>query len=262
MPEEDPPMNLQERLSEAVRHYWHTRLSQAKKQGSVSGVKDYAGRADVTGGKHMDGFASLICDLVKESGISSDCVFSDKKKELPGFFRPTKDWDLIVVANSNLLAAMELKSHAGPSYGNNCNNRVEEALGNATDLWTAFREQTFAPSIRPWAGYLMFLEDSKGSSSPIKAREPQFKIRPEFRDTAYETKKMSVSYAKRYELFCRKLVLERLYDSACFITSDREGGLEGKYTEPAQDLRFADFVASLVGKATEYVKAKQLHGGA
>lgn len=251
-------MNLEERLSGAVKHYWETRLSQAEKQGSVTGVKDYAGRADVTGGRHMDGFAELICDLLKESGISSDAIFSDKKKELPGFFRPTKDWDLIVVADKNLLAAMELKSHAGPSFGNNCNNRVEEALGNATDLWTAFREQTFVPSIRPWVGYLMLLEDSSGSTTPVKAKEPQFQIRPEFRDAEYEKRHLSVSYARRYELLCRKLALERLYDSACFLMSDREGGLKGKYTEPAADLSFANFVASLVGKAAEYIKAKQL----
>src|SRR5262249_17139040 len=193
-------MNLQERLSEAGRHYWQTRLSQAEKQGSITGVKDYAARADVTGGKHMDDFAKLICDLLEESGISSGCIFSNNKKEIPGFFRPTKDWDLIVVAAGNLLAAMELKSQAGPSFGNNCNNRVEDAIGNATDLWTAFREQTFVPSVRPWAGYLMLLEESKGSITPIKAKEPQFKIRPEFRDAAYEAKRLSVSYAKRYEL--------------------------------------------------------------
>lgn len=251
-------MNLQKRLSGAVRHYWQTRLSQSEKQGSVSGVKDYAGRADVTGGKHMDGFAELICDLLKESGISSECVFAANKKELPGFFRPTKDWDLVVVAGRNLLAAMELKSHAGPSYGNNCNNRVEEALGNATDLWTAFREQTFVPSIRPWVGYLMLLENSKGSTTPVKAKEPQFKIRAEFRDAEYEKKRLSVSYARRYELLCRKLVLERLYDSACFLMSDRDTGLRGEYIEPAPDLSFATFVASLVGKASAYVKSKQL----
>jgi len=251
-------MNLQIRLSEAVRHYWQTRLSQAEKQGSATGVKDYAGRADVTGGKHMDGFASLISDLLKESGISPECIFADTKKEIPGFFRPTKDWDLIVVAEGNLIAAMELKSHAGPSYGNNCNNRVEEALGNATDLWTAFREQTFVPSIRPWVGYLMLLEHSNGSTTPVKAKEPQFRIRPEFRDAEYEKKRLAVSYARRYELLCRKLALERLYDSACFLMSEREGGLRGNYTEPAADLAFAQFVASLIGKAAEYVKSRQL----
>lgn len=251
-------MNVQKRLSDAVRHYWQTRLSQSEKQGSITGVKDYAGRADVTGGKHMDGFAGLICELLKDSGISPECIFTENRKELPGFFRPTKDWDLIVVADGNLLAAMELKSHAGPSYGNNCNNRVEEALGNATDLWTAFREETFVPSIRPWVGYLMLLEDSSGSTMPVKAKEPQFKIRPEFRDAEYEKKRLSVSYAKRYELLCRKLVLERLYDSACFLMSDQKGGLRGKYTEPASDLTFSNFVASLVGKAAEYAKAREL----
>jgi hypothetical protein len=41
----------------------------------------------------------------------------------------------------------------------------------------------------------------------------------------------------------------------------REFGLRGKYTEPAADLRFSDFVASLIDKATEYIKSKQLKAG-
>jgi len=41
---------------------------------------------------------------------------------------------------------------------------------------------------------------------------------------------------------------------------DRESGLQGKFTEPAADLRFADFAASLIGKAAEYKKAKELEG--
>jgi len=253
-------VNLEERLAGAVRHYWQTRLKQKETQGSVTGVQDYGARADVTGGKHMDGFASLICDLIAESGIGAECIHKGSRSDLPGYFRPAKDWDLVVVADKRLLALMEFKSQAGPSYGNNCNNRVEEALGNATDLWTAFRENTFGDSKAPWAGYLMLLEDAAGSTSPVRVAEPHFKIRPEFRDSNYEKTRKSVSYAKRYELFCRKLVLERLYSSACLIMSDRESGLLGKFTEPSADLRFTDFVASLTGKATEYKKAKELEG--
>jgi len=37
---------------------------------------------------------------------------------------------------------------------NNFNNRVEEALGSATAIWTAYREGTFKPSQRPWIGWL------------------------------------------------------------------------------------------------------------
>jgi hypothetical protein len=56
-----------------------------------------------------------------------------------------------------IATVIEVKAHVG-SFGNNFNNRVEEALGNATDFWSAYREATFAPSARPWLGYLMMLE--------------------------------------------------------------------------------------------------------
>jgi hypothetical protein len=59
---------------------------------------------------------------------------------LPGFFRPTKLWDMLVIHEGKLIAAIELKSQVGPSFGNNFNNRTEEAIGNAHDLWTAYRE--------------------------------------------------------------------------------------------------------------------------
>ena len=41
---------------------------------------------------------------------------------LPGYFRPTKLWDLLVTYKGQLIAAIELKSHVGPSFGNNFNN--------------------------------------------------------------------------------------------------------------------------------------------
>ena len=55
-----------------------------------------------------------------------------------------------MVVDGTLLAAFEFKSQVGPSFGNNFNNRTEEALGSATDLWTAFREGAFQTSQRPW----------------------------------------------------------------------------------------------------------------
>ena len=69
--------------------------------------------------------------------------FSRVSVELPGFFRPTKEWDIVVVSDNNLIAAIELKSQIGPSFGNNFNNRTEEALGTAMDIWTAYREGAF-----------------------------------------------------------------------------------------------------------------------
>ena len=65
---------------------------------------------------------------------------------------------MVVVSGSNLVAAVEVKSQVG-SFGNNFNNRVEEALGNATDFWTAYGKGIFKPSQKPWLGYLFMLEE-------------------------------------------------------------------------------------------------------
>ena len=88
----------------------------------------------------MDGFIALITELILEAGIKQEHIFHNTALELPGFFRPTKEWDLLVVRDSQLILALETKSQVGPSFGNNFNNRTEEAMGSALDLWTAFRE--------------------------------------------------------------------------------------------------------------------------
>src|SRR5262249_20451246 len=145
---------------------------------------------------------------------------ADKQKgtELPGYFRATKDWDLIVVADGQLVASIEFKSQVGPSFGNNFNNRTEEAIGNATDLQVAFREGAFRPSQRPWLGFFMLLEECDRSLTPVRVEEPHFSVFPEFKHA---------SYAKRYELLCERLVRERLYDAACFVLSSRVEGPNG-----------------------------------
>jgi hypothetical protein len=137
----------------------------------------------------------------------------------------------VAVADRTLLAVVELKSQVG-SFGNNFNNRTEEAIGNATDLWTAYREGAFKSSPRPWLGYFMMLEDAAGSTRPVGVREMHFKAFKEFRGT---------SYSDRYALLCKRLVLERLYDAACLILSSRETGPNGDYREPDAQLSFKLF---------------------
>ena len=138
----------------AVKHFWATRESQALKQGGATGAKDQGFRAAVTGGKQMDGFVNLVLVLLCDAGIEEACVYCERNLEVPGYYRPEKRWDLIVVADETLLASIEFKSQVGPSFGNNFNNRTEEALGSATDLWAAYREGAFRESQRPWLGYL------------------------------------------------------------------------------------------------------------
>jgi hypothetical protein len=234
--------NLQDRLAKAVQHYWLTRESQSKKQ-EGSGRSDQGLRGAVTGGAQMDGFIDLLTEIIVDAGINQRHVFHNKNLELPGFFRPTKEWDLLVVRDGQLILALEAKSQVGPSFGNNFNNRTEEAIGSALDLWTAYREGAFNNTIKLWLGYLFLLEDCIESQSTVRVKEPHFSVFKEFK---------GASYAKRYELFCRKLMRERHYNASAFLLSDRRAGLSGSYRQPAEDLTFELYARSLAAHVAAY----------
>jgi hypothetical protein len=236
-------------MRQAVRFYWETRTTQLEKQAG-SGAKDQGLRSAVTGGAQMDGFIGLLAKLVIDAGVDRKHIYYKESLELPGYFRPTKQWDFLVVVKGHLVAALEAKSQVGPSFGNNFNNRTEEAMGSALDLWTAFREKAFGTGVRPWLGYMFLLDDCPKSRGSVAVKEPHFKVFDEFRNS---------SYARRYELFCRRLVLERHYDSAAFLLSGSRAGLQGDYLEPAADLSFQKFAQSLVAQVAAFSgRIKQL----
>ena len=234
---------------EAVKFYWKTRTSQVEKQRKAGG-SDQGLRGAVTGGAQMDGFIELLTKLTVEAGIDRSHIFYQNSLELPGYFRPNKKWDFIVAVKGQLVAALEAKSQVGPSFGNNSNNRAEKAIFKALDVWTAFRKSPFGAAVRPWIGYMFLLEDCPRSTAPVGVKEPHFKVFPEFRNS---------SYAKRYELFCRRLVLEKHYDNSAFLMSNSERGLRGEYSEPAADLTFQTFAKSLVAHVAAFSgRIKQL----
>jgi len=230
---------LPQRTGRAVTHYWKTRSAQRRKQEQI-GKADQGFRGAVTGGAQMDGFIDLFTELIKQAGIEERFIFRKRAVELPGFFRPTKEWDLLVVKEQALIAVIEAKSQVGPSFGTNFNNRTEETMGSALDLWTAFRERAFLQSPPPFLGYFFMLEESRASNRPVRISEPHFKTFPEF---------VGASYMNRYELFCRKLVLERHYTASAYITSTSQDGINGEFKTPAEDLSIERFAKVLVAHA-------------
>lgn len=231
--------DLDRRLIAAIVQFWQQRGKQSKRQGGKNRDKDRGNRSAVTGGKHLDGFRELIATILEAAGLQRATIYWRERTELPGWFRAEKSWDLLIVADNKLVAIVEFKSQVG-SFGNNFNNRTEEAVGNAADLWAAYEEGAFKPSERPWLGYLMMLEDAPQANKPVRVREPHFKVFPEFKD---------VSYAERYNQLLIKLVRSRLYDACCFLMSSREGGLKGLYREPNAELSFHTLVTSLLARA-------------
>jgi hypothetical protein len=224
---------------EAVKAFWGNRSAAAAKQREL-GREDQGERAGVTSGKNMDGFLALIQDLVRGNGLSDAHMMVGRRVlTLPGFFRPTKLWDLLVINEDRLVAALELKSQVGPSFGNNFNNRTEEALGTAVDLWTAYREGAFGHEApRPFLGWLLLVEDSPGSRSAVADKSPHFPLFPEFR---------GASYLDRYNLLCRKLVQEQLYTAATLLASPRTAASSGAYAELAELTGLRTFVTIFAG---------------
>lgn len=239
--------DLDKQVRRAIRHFWKTRENQSRKQGSQTGKKDTGARSAVTGGKHLDGFVQLCRDLLIEAGLPDASLHWQSRMELPGFFRPEKRWDLLAIVEGQLVAILEFKTQVG-SFGNNFNNRSEESIGNATDLWAAYREGAFRPSQRPWLGYLFLLEESEKSLKPVSVKEPHFAVFEEFHET---------SYAKRYEILLTKLLRERLYDGACLLMSNAKGGKRGAFKAPNEELSFHAFAASLMGHASAFNKCRK-----
>lgn len=225
----------------AVRKFWSGRKKAAKKQ-LAGGKTDQGERSAVTAGNNMNGFIDLVVDIVHANGlVDADIMLQRRLLTLPGFFRPTKLWDLLVMNKGRLVAAIEFKSQVGPSFGNNANNRCEEALGTALDLKTAFREGAFGGSRKPFVGYLVLLEDAPASRKPVTDMSPNFPLFPEFR---------GASYADRYNILCKKLMTEELYTAAAVILSPRSAVKSGVYSEMCAVTALEAFLTTLGGHIT------------
>lgn len=178
-------VNYERKVCEAVQAFWNNRASAREKQ-LESGKTDQGERAGVTAGKNMDGFVELVLDIVRANGLAHADIHQNKGLlTLPGFFRPTKLWDLLVISEGQLIAAVEFKSQVGPSFGNNFNNRAEEAIGTAHDFWTAYRDGAFGEQPRPFIGWLMLVEDAPASRAAVQECSPHFPVFLEFKGASY-----------------------------------------------------------------------------
>lgn len=234
--------DLESEVSDAVQWYWETLSGQAETQ-RESEDSTRGRRAEVLGGMQMDGFAGLIEDIIVDVGVPRDSVKHDYYATLPGFFRHEKEWDTAVVHDGELLAVIEYKSQAS-SFGNNLNNRAEEALGNNTDIIEAYEEGVFAPSPQPFIGHLMLMADNEESRNVPGVREPNFKVDDEFR---------GATYVDRMELLCLRMVRKRLVNESAFILSDEEQGLNGEHWQPNEELKFGRFARALASHVAGHI---------
>jgi hypothetical protein len=223
---------LNQRVQEAVQAFWDDRKRQQAKQ-IKAGRIDAGTRGAVTGGTQMGALELVVHDILVAAGLDRVHVKTRTGLELPGYYRPEKKWDLLAVTDDRLVMAIEFKSQVGPSFGNNFNNRTEEAIGNAEDIWTAYREGRFGHHPPPFLGYLFLLEDCPKVHAPVT---PALK---------------NSSYAQRYEVLCDRLLLERKYNAACLILATNADPTRA--TSPSHALSFSTFAAAVHAHARFFV---------
>ena len=235
------PLDLvgyERKAKDGIKAFWGNREKARQKQ-IEAGKVDQGERSGVTGGKNLDGFVSLILDFVTANGLAPTDVHQKRALvTLPGYFRPTKLWDLVVIHKGHLVAAIELKSQVGPSFGNNFNNRTEEAIGTAHDLWTAYREGAFGKQPRPFVGWLMVVEDAPKSRSSVKDKSVHFPVFADFQ---------GASYLQRYDILCQRLTQESLYTAASVIATPKAAVNSGAYAELSELTGLKSFVSSFAG---------------
>ncbi|MFI1443282.1 PaeR7I family type II restriction endonuclease [Streptomyces fructofermentans] len=188
----------------------------------------------VRGGKHFDTIAALLAKFFLDAGYPPADIRISKKQhlELPGHYRPQKQWDVVVAHGNTLVAAFELKALGGPSFGNNYNNRIEEALGSAVDLQRAALADLY-PGEKPWLGYFFIMEDHAKSRSPVRIAGGAFPVENIWHNTSYQD---------RFGIFCERLMAEGLYDSVCYLTSSAS---DPRPTEPVPSLDWRHFAAAI-----------------
>jgi hypothetical protein len=220
---------------QAVQLFWETR-GRAEAAGQDS---DRGGRAGATAGKNLDGFVQIFADLINELKIEGLVAGTEKRYvTLPGYLRPVKDWDLVLTRRGELLAVIEFKSAVGPSFGNNFNNRNEEAMGSSIDIRTAIERGLYGDVRNCFLGWCILVEDAPRSRTPVKMSAPHF-----FPDKEFD----GASYLDRYEIFCRRLEQEGFYSSAAVIASPKEEGLAwGAYSDMSEDTSFERFVREFI----------------
>ena len=117
-------INYEDRLRQAVQLFWRGRRDAA------------------AGGENLAGFRDMIEDVVRQHGPAGCEVHRGNAAcVLPGFFRPTNPWDMVIVFQDRLLAALGLKSLCGPSFENDADKCCDEAVRSGYDFRAVQRKR-------------------------------------------------------------------------------------------------------------------------
>ena len=197
------------RVTQAVDYWIKTKLEQ-QKASEAAGSAQGGRRAAVTGGKHLAGVNRLLLDELEGLGLDGLTTSHDRQATVPGYYRASKDWDLLVFTHGYPVLAVEYKSMTG-SEGKNLNNRADEVIGAAQDLKRAQENGLLPRDLR--RGYIFLMEVTPAVTTPVSVRTRVGEPDPEF---------IGAGYLDRMAIMCERLRDDRLYDMVWALGVIRE----------------------------------------
>lgn len=208
-----------QRIVAAVDFWIRTKLEQ-QTVAEAAGTAQGGTRAAVTGGKHLAGINQLLLDELESLDLPRLNSWVDRGAVLPGYYRASKSWDLLVTVDDKPILAMEYKSMTG-SEGKNLNNRADEVIGAAQDLRRAQDHGLLPPGLK--RGYIFLMEVTPDVQRPVDVR-----IRVGTPDAEF----VGATYLERMAIMCERLRDDGLYDLAWAlgVTRDPLGFVEPRHS--------------------------------
>ncbi|WP_328465254.1 PaeR7I family type II restriction endonuclease [Streptomyces sp. NBC_00448] len=218
------------RVDLALRGWIDTRIEQALRSNSTGNAQD-GNRPAVTGGKHLNAIDRLVQDELAATGARGLELRVARSAVLPGYYRPTKAWDLLVLQHGEPVLAVEYKSMSG-SEGKNLNNRADEVFGVAEDVRQAEIHGLLPRTMR--RAYVFVMAMTPASTKPVTV--PQ--VAAGRSDPAFE----GAGYLERSALMCERMLETGLYHFA-WAVGVRERPFE--WVEPRPSVTWDRFAHGL-----------------
>lgn len=97
---------MNKELKEILLDIFRREEKAAQVQESRGGY-DIGRRSAVTAGKHFDPLSEYISKELQTYGVASESIFWNEKLNIPGWFRASKQWDMLAFHQEDMIAAIE-----------------------------------------------------------------------------------------------------------------------------------------------------------
>ena len=197
--------------------------------------------AQARNARHMESLATFVRQMFLEAGLSESDVRVNGV--IPGYYRRSKDWDIVATYKDNLVAVVELKSQVG-SEGNNGNNRIEEALGNSRDASAAQELNQAFGNLPIWTAFCVAFGSSPDDAKPTRAPQSMFSLDPVF---------AGMTYARQWEIAVTRFIQTGAYDAGWMVTTWVAADGDVRFAEPVPTATAAT-LATQIRARVEFAK--------